>query len=81
MGNPNVVNSDNYITDERDPFVVGPQKDKRCDGCMDVFYKVYGCEGCGEVYGCKSCMFWSKEFLKWFCSPECEREFLRKARC
>ncbi|KKL62970.1 hypothetical protein LCGC14_2179770, partial [marine sediment metagenome] len=35
---------DRAITNELDPFVVGVQRDKLCNGCDELFYKVYGCD-------------------------------------
>ena len=60
---------DRAITNELDPFVVGVQRDKLCNGCDELFYKVYGCDGCGEFYGCRECM--TKDNEGDLLCPEC----------
>jgi len=40
--------------------------------------KRHVCEGCGEGLGCEDCMYWDKNYMDWFCGPECVRELERK---
>ncbi|KKN77627.1 hypothetical protein LCGC14_0359020 [marine sediment metagenome] len=51
---------DSVITDERDPSVVGPQKEKRCESCDELVYEVFACDSC-DFYGCRDCMTMNSE--------------------
>jgi len=44
--------------------------DQMCDICGRFFYKLYLCAGCGQINGCKSCMYFDEETLKYYCDPE-----------
>jgi len=48
-------------------------KPEMCEICGGFFYKLYACAGCGEIYGCKSCMYFDEETLEYYCDVECVR--------
>jgi len=48
--------------------------------CGKFVDEVFGCGGCGDSYGCKSCMIWNEDYMDWFCDMDCVLERERKDR-
>ncbi len=68
---------DQYITDISEIELSIPEP-KLCEICERDVDEVFGCAGCGEVYGCKSCMYYDPDWMEYFCDVECVREYERK---